>query len=429
MSHFSVDSRNLLHSMKNLNLQLTTSKVTERTFAMFYERICGAHNKLLIKDKKGVNVLKRHCSQFSLNKIANINELKVYDFNHIQKSIRDHITTHCSHKLIYTVSAHSFGMIRNININFYIEDLETFNKDHYDVYVYRILLWLQVADELAKNKSCSPTLTIVLYFTKLKKNLPKVDMEVIDYEHINTGYTTSCYAPNHELRNGNDYSLSTHIVIYRKEEWYKVFVHETIHNLGLDFATENPTESVAFILNLYPVKSLVKLYEAYTDTWAKIINCLLCSFYQLHDKKDRKMFEQNVECNMRNEHKHVMLQVSKVLKHYNLRYDDMISTDAQTRALVMNKYKEKTSILSYYIISSALINDLESFFEWCEMNNEFSILQFRQNNQESFCEYIESKYKDGKLLKNIKIIQNFLSLIDRKTYSYTNLRKSVMEIC
>jgi hypothetical protein len=67
-----------------------------------------------------------------------------------------------------------------------------------------------------------------LYFTNYLKILPPANGSIIDQEHANTAFTTSC-------------KTNTEINLFREEEWFKVLVHETFHCMGLDFSSEDPT--------------------------------------------------------------------------------------------------------------------------------------------------------------------------------------------
>ena len=117
-----------------------------------------------------------------------------------------------------------------------------------------IILWLFILNKYS-SKVCSKYFTVYFYFTSLTKNLPSSNIDILQEEHVNTAFTSTC--TNH-----------SEIVIYRKEEWLKVFIHETFHNFGLDFCDMNCFKGNKYILDLFPVDSEVKLYESYTEFWA-----------------------------------------------------------------------------------------------------------------------------------------------------------------
>ena len=69
-------------------------------------------------------------------------------------------------------------------------------------------------------------MNIYIFLTDLKKKLPEHTGQEIGKINVNTGFTMTCRP-------------KSNIVIYRKEEWFKVLIHETFHNFGLDFFVYN----------------------------------------------------------------------------------------------------------------------------------------------------------------------------------------------
>ena len=71
--------------------------------------------------------------------------------------------------------------------------------------------------------------SIHLFMTDFKKEIPKSTVDVIDVMNVNSGLSDVC-------------QRDSEIIIYRKEEWFKVFIHETFHSLGLDFSNYSTPE-------------------------------------------------------------------------------------------------------------------------------------------------------------------------------------------
>ena len=103
-----------------------------------------------------------------------------------------------------------------------------------------------------------------------------------------------------------------------------------------------------------------------------------------------------------------------------------------------NLYKEKTNVLSYYVIKTILINNYQGFLFWCKKNN-YSLLQFKKtlNNQREFCNFIEKNYKTSIMLNGIHETSIFLNNlhnihnISKKQnlqYLLSNLRMSICEM-
>ena len=85
-----------------------------------------------------------------------------------------------------------------------------------------MLVWLTIISKIS-SPNCSKELNIFVYFTSLKKELPESQHMILQANNVNTAFTTTC-------------PVNSDIVIFRQEEWFKVFIHETFHNFALDFS-------------------------------------------------------------------------------------------------------------------------------------------------------------------------------------------------
>jgi hypothetical protein len=282
-------------------------------------------------------------------------------------------------------------------------------------------MWLYILNQYA-SKECSHTLTIYFYFTSLEKQLPNSNIFILDQIHINTAFTTTC-------------PKDSEIVVFRKEEWFKVLIHETFHNFGLDFSDMNNDIVHKCILSIFNVKSDVNLYESYTEFWAEIINALFCSFSDLKDKTDIHQFLSNSEFYINFERRYSFFQLVKVLDFMGLQYTDLYSNTEHSKMLREHLYKEKTNVLSYYVIKSVLINNYQSFLLWCKTNN-FSFLQFKKtlSSQNEYCKFIQKNYKIKSMIDSVYKTQLFFNKLRiKKTHQNTqyllsNLRMSICEL-
>jgi len=316
---------------------------------------------------------------------------------------------------------YSFSLLgRNIKLNFMIEeDGIELKLDIFDKYVDSIVMWLYILNQYS-SKACSNTLVVYFYFTSLEKKLPSSNISILDEINVNTAFTTTC-------------PKDSEIVVFRKEEWFKVFIHETFHNFGLDFSDMNCDEATGFILNIFKVSSKVNLYESYTEFWAEIMNALFCSFIELKDKTNIEEFLSNAEFFINFERTYSFFQLVKTLNFMGLKYSDLYSNNSNSKVLRDNLYKENTNVLSYYVIKTILINNYQSFLYWCKKNN-ISLLQFKKTilNQRSYCKFIERFYKSKSMLENIYNTQQFLFKINKSkkinNYILSNLRMSICEL-
>ena len=231
--------------------------------------------------------------------------------------------------------------------------------------------------------------------TPFKKTIPSKG-NVIGKNHVNTAYTTSCVA------NGS-------IVVYRKEEWFKVLIHECLHVLGLDFSSNSNTNITRDIKEFIPINSDVKLFEAYTEAWAEILNCMFVSYYRT--KSLHTFIKKTKECFL-TETLFTLFQMVKVLNHMSLDYTDLYSKDELSQTKRLYLYKEDSNVFSYYIATAILLFNVEDFILWCNLNNS-NLLRYAYSpvTNRSFVDFIRKRYNS----------KNFLNAVSCfKTLSYNN---------
>jgi hypothetical protein len=189
-------------------------------------------------------------------------------------------------------------------------------------------------------------------------------------------------------------------------------------------------------LDIFPVNSEVNLYESYTEFWAEIINALFCSFFSLKNKSNLDEFLSNSEFFINFERTYSFFQLTKALQFMGLTYTDLYSKNTHRKALRETLYKEKTNVLSYYVIKTILMNNYQDFLFWCS-NHNLSLLQFKKtiNNQTEFCKFIERNYKKSTMLEGVEQSQKFLNVLYSKnrrrvndSYVLSNLRMSICEL-
>jgi len=166
------------------------------------------------------------------------------------------------------------------------------------------------------------SLTATILFSDHKKIFPAQGV-ALDRVHVNTGYARRC----------------REIVIYRREEWRKVFIHECMHFFKLDRALAASRQT------LFHVRVRVDLCETFCEVWARAINCTFSSSFEVALKK-----EQRWACT----------QLVKVLKFMNLTYEDLLN------GTNLDLYQENTNVFAYIILSAILMHDIRKFFEWSQ---------------------------------------------------------------
>jgi hypothetical protein len=364
-------------------------------------------------------ISKHNIYNYTIKKILTASQIvKPHYFNSksFPEVVRKHIDESMMSEICYTFSLYQ----REVKVYFVTENDDTdVNILTYHKYVQAVAIWLYILN-IYSSKDCAKRITIYLYLTSLKKVLPNSKIHILDEINVNTAFTTTC-------------PRDSEIVVFRKEEWFKVFIHETFHNFGLDFSMMNNEVVNNCILNIFKVKSDVNGYEAYTEFWAEIMNALFCSFYALKNINDVNNFLYNSELFINFEITYSFFQLTKTLDFMGLSYSDLYSNKKESIILRENLYKEKTNVLSYYVIKTILLYNYQGFLNWCDKNN-LSLLDFKKTtgNLNNFCEFIQRNYKKQLLIDSINRSRFFHSKIKSKKsnnkFILSNLRMSICEL-
>ena len=328
------------------------------------------------------------------------------DFNSIPLIIRENI----KNNLFNYLSFEFFLFGRKIKIYFILnEPITKKTIQKYTNFVFLMTVWLHIISTYSSYK-CSQKLNIYIYLSSSLKKIPTDSNIILNQEHANTAFTRLC----------------SEIIIYRQEEWFKVFIHETIHNFNLDFSNMNTQKCNQIIKNIFHVNSNINLYESYTEFWARIINISFISYIHTNNfNKFTKVFEKliNIEIS------YSMFQMVKILDYMNLTYDDIINN-------FQENYKESTNILSYYVIANILIFNYVDFLSWCNDNNN-NLYNFKKTNKNifGFCQFIKNKHNDDIFFKKYdNIFNNFIQNKNKKNknkkinYLMNNLRMTIYEL-
>jgi hypothetical protein len=403
---------------------LNHSSKTKYILKQLYNNISDA-DKELQQMKSRPNFYNLKLGQ--ITEIDDIPKPNTFTDDALDEMVEHHINTNSYYKLSYFFNLLDNSFLkRDITIHFIIEksdvdldlDFEP-NITRFNKYVDNILLSLLTLNKHTTNK-CSNNLVYFLYFTSLKKRTSSTT-DVLGRNHVNTGFTYTCPFNNAE------------IVIFRKEEWFKVLIHESFHNLNLDFSgMDNQQPCLEKMTALFNINSTIRLYETYTEFWAKILNILIFNYNLLDDKRDYTIFLKYADFLINYERIHCFFQMVKILKFNKLTYQDILSGSDKLKS-----YKEDSNVFAYYVITLILLNNYPAFLLWCYDNNSHNqLLQFNQTleNKDKLCAFIESNYNIPSLLDGVICSEKLLNKIKPNTknktgkYILTNLRLSLCEI-
>lgn len=415
------DSNKLISFFKD-NDCILPSKQTNKTksiIKILYDNIKDGVS--FVKEYKRMTKNKYDLKTKNISNASHVPRPKMFPLKSLPEQVLNHINNNSVSLLVYSIELFN----RTIKIMFVLEEeLTSTVIKRYNDYVDYMLVWLYIVTTQA-NSNCAEQLNIYVYHTSLTKTMPETNNGVLNKNNVNTAFTSSC-------------SAVSEIVIFRKEEWFKVFIHETFHNFGLDFSVVELTNCHEKILRLFPVSSKVNLYESYAEFWARLMNAFFCAYIHTNKKDNVKEFLLTAEIYIHYERIYSNFQMVKVLKYMGLTYSNIYEKNSSSNNLRNTLYREDTNVLSYYIITNVLMNNYQDFLFWCYTNN-MNILKFRNTNRNvnSLCKFIENKYRTETILTNINCVErllNHLTNMKKKSSSYkltyllNNLRMTMCEL-
>jgi hypothetical protein len=231
-----------------------------------------------------------------------------------------------------------------------------------------------------------PVIKIVLYLTNLKKLFPPTPNVVLNEDNVNSGMT---------MYDGGDRM----IVIYRREELFKVLLHELIHLYELDFFRYDPKYDSRLITKhgirvqepCKNPKNPLALYESYTDTFAcygqMAANILLQN--RTGNTMNSSSFASKLKALRDKETTHYALQAAKIMKYSNA--------------------VEDTHCFAYYIVKSVIYANFEIFIQFVN-NTGIKLDTVRKHEQylELVCSLLDDP-KSWRMLKKVRTNKIVLS--------------------
>jgi hypothetical protein len=304
---------------------------------------------------------------------------------------------------------------QTFTFNFIIYDKTKINIKKLNNCVKAMLLFLQVIINITNNKKVTTNsekvttnsekvttnicntngLQLTIFMTHFVKKFELYTNKVLGALNINTGLTYPC------LKTGDIY-------IYRKHEFFKVFIHETLHSYNVDKVLHTNYESNINFQSLIktfaiaPTASSYKkigLNEAITEFWAFIIHTFIYCYNNSNNfVKLIELFERfyKIEVN------HSFFQVAKILHVNKLNYAQFLTTITKNGPVL---YNEKSHVLSYIFFKSLLIYNVENVI----ISNIFNFKHYTLKQH--------SLKLDIKFSPNNSIDQLFIML---KNYSLTH---------
>ena len=192
---------------------------------------------------------------------------------------------------------------------------------------------------------------ISLYFIKQKFE----NVSLLGPNEINSGVTS--------------WGNVTKVAIFREEEINKLIIHELIHYCQLDFHSVNFPFIKSY--NIKPKNKLI-LNESYTEIIANFINCICCS-YEYQNCENKGLFELFLTYEIKQ-----FIPRSKILSIYGFKNYQEFNKPYDG----LNKFKQQTSVFSYFFAKTALLNNLEEFAKF--LNTYLNVMKISSSNEAKY---------------------------------------------
>lgn len=279
-----------------------------------------------------------------------------------------------------------------------------------------------------KQKEHQNKISFEIFLTDQHKKLP-INSKIFGVDEINSGST------NYQT-----------ITIWRKEEHFKLILHESVHFYNLDGSLDisHQNDDINLECN-YQIgnNNKTRIYEAYTETLATFLNAFANSYQiyylntlnTLNTKKDtqgttltKKDLDSiikihNLVWNL--EKKFTLIQIAKIFIISNPSSNDfkdfLIEPEKciEMREKIKFKLEQRTSVLSYHILKGANVIYDEEFIKWVP-----DIFAPHPKSLHLFFDYITKKTHTQEF---IKLINQAIKYIKNLKNYNKNLRMTFFE--
>lgn len=381
-----VDS--LLHIIENTQEPVEILNVNPIMSGLYKDIMDGMHYATELFHNKKVNV-------HTLNNNFNTS---IFSTTFMSDQIKETIQQNMVSQTMFTCYVDT----QNITLKLGVIKGTPFTKIELNEIARKVFSWLYVCHKYSA-QNCKGSKTIEIYFTEYKKGFPNNSTKELTPQHVNSGYSYVC-SPNNT------------IVVFRLEEWFKVFIHESLHSYGLQPLSHTETEIDHALHQIIPLKADIKVCEAYVETWARIINAMYSAIYNSNNENE---FHTILDFTLRIESLFSVVQSYRVLSFLDLTYTQSIDPSCIYASTI---YTEKTNIFSYYVLCGAFMFNPYVFIQWCANNNP-NVLQFNNTPKGSklFCVYMTEALRNHKIQE---LMNKFSHLVNRNF----GLRMSIADV-
>lgn len=245
------------------------------------------------------------------------------------------------------------------------------------------------------HKKYRPNTNVVVDLTIIlsrQKKLIDFNTNVLSAKNINSGSTYP----------------GIQITCWRKEELYKVLIHELFHYYNFDFHSSDHNYDNAYNrLTIAKINGVDKINESYTEPATIVIFTLMISYIESKNKNNNvninnimKLFKQNIQYEV----DFLMFQLSKFILFFGGN-----SFDEYDKEYI--KFNQTTSVRSYFVIKLFILANLNVFITF--MDHSMLV------NNNRIHDYVDLINKSREVFINRKN-NNIIDLIIEKLKKHNN---------
>ena len=376
--NISSDSRKLLKyflpQIKKEKTSWKKQKILNKMTSIFYSDMKKADE--FVSQLHNTESIKMEVKEINYVKDIPVSSLFHSNSKFFPIKIKNYIQSHSTKYILFTCPFHH----KEIQL-YFILTKQKFDYVKYLNYARMVIMWLYIADQYSSEK-CDSNIILHIYMTPFKKKKPDSIIEPLGADSVNSAFTWNHCKNMHQF------------IIFREEEWFKVLIHESFHNFGLDFSRMDLHSINEKMSEMFHIQSEFNIFEAYCDYWARIWNSVFASYFILENPDDKETFSFQCEYFFNLEREYSIFQCVKVLKYMGLKYSDLYKNTKQSQKKAKTLYKETSNVFSYYILCAILMSNYEEFFNWCDTVNT-SLLNFIKGPHilDKYVGYIKKHYK------------------------------------
>jgi hypothetical protein len=242
---------------------------------------------------------------------------------------------------------------------------------------------------------------IFLIDLRNKKCLPRNYLKALTQLNVNSGVTMKY----------NSNATPAEVYVYRREEMFKVLVHELVHFFDIDFKAFTPSQEDKLATYFAVQDTSIKINECFTDTMACLVNVIIYCMFRNRGVVSDKRFQELIKVHLEEERTHMFRQAVKVLDQggYVFKKWGLMSRVA---------HKEYTHVISYYVLKACMFHDIEPFLQYLHEND------YHVQSPDDFVALLENKI----LHNSTGFWKTLVSIRQKFPSSDKGLRMSIIDI-